>query len=387
MIAKLDGTTRRLSGDVEAASFCTGIQVYVSRSGEVVMDTALGCDGVGRPMTTETLSAVYCSIKPIITVLILLAEQEGSLRLDMTLGEGLELDENPELAAVRLDDLLSHSAGMHELRSVIAAAAPPASRHAMAMAAKPAQGWDRTKNGAYSEWLGFFLIARLFERVCGVELASGLRERVLEPLGIADEVYLGLDAGDLERIGVNVDLRDGSRAPLLMERTPWFAAGTDPALSGYATMRGLGRFYEWVLATLAGRSAEPLQPARLRKACRPNRPVVRDAILNLEADWGLGFMTGLRRLAFGPHPSDTAVGHTGQVGTSVAFCDPEHELSVALLYNGVIEQERGMAERRPAIVSEIYRDLGIAPAPCYAPLPATGGAVVSASSPGRSRAR
>jgi CubicO group peptidase (beta-lactamase class C family) len=348
-VTELEGTVGRLQADVAEAAFCTGTQAYVSHAGRVVLNAGYGN-------------------KPIITVLVLLAEQEGALRLDMTLGEGLELDGNPPLAAVRLDDLLSHRAGMHELRSVIAAAAPPATRRELAMAAQPAEGWDRRSNGAYSEWLGYFLVAELYHQVCGVELAEALRERVLEPLGIADEVYLGLDESELERIGVNVDLREGSRAPLLMERTPWFAAATDPALSGFATMRGLGRFYEWVLATLEGRVTEPLEPERLRRACMPNRPVVHDAILNLDADWGLGFMTGLRRLAFGPYPSDAAVGHTGQVGTSVAFCDPEHDLAVALLYNGVIDQATGMAERRPAIVSEIYRDLGLPAAAEAAPV-------------------
>ena len=401
-VGELEGTAARLRSDVSEGAFCTGTQAYVSRAGEVVMEAAIGRDGLGRPMTNETLSAVYCSIKPIITVLVLLAEQEGLLRLDMSLGEALDLDDNPELAAVRLDDLLSHRAGMHELRSVIAAAAPPATRHALAMAARPAEGWDRRSDAGYSEWLGFYLIAQLVERACGVQLRNALRERVLRPIGIDGEVWLGLIEADLRRIGVNVDLRDGTPTPLLMERTPWFASAADPALSGYATMRGLGRFYEWVLATLDGRETVPLDPDRLREACRPHRPVVHDVILNMDADWGLGFMTGLGRLGFGPYPSERAVGHTGQVGTSVAFCDPEHELVVALLYNGVIEQATGISERRPAIVSEIYRDLGIAaaaqgsrpaaaaerPVSRYSPPPASGGAVGSPPpSPGRSRAR
>jgi CubicO group peptidase (beta-lactamase class C family) len=367
-VAELEGTAARLRADVSEGSFCTGTQAYVSHGGEVLMQAGFGSDGLGRPMTNETLSAVYCSIKPIITVLVLLAEQDGSLRLDMTLGEALELDDNPELAAVRLDDLLTHTAGMHELRSVIAAAAPPATRQALAMAARPAEGWDRETGAAYSEWLGFYLIAKFVESICGAELRDMLRERVLEPIGIAGEVSLGLAEADLGRIGVNVDLRNGVRVPLLMERTAWFAAAADPALSGYATMQALGRFYEWVLATLDGRQTTPLQPERLRNACRPHRPVTHDLILNREADWGIGFMTGLGRLGFGPYPSERAVGHTGQVGTSVAFCDPEHDLAVALLYNGVIDQVTGMTERRPAIVSEIYRDLGLPVAAEAAPL-------------------
>jgi CubicO group peptidase (beta-lactamase class C family) len=356
----MERTARRLQEDVRKGSFCTGAQVYVSCRGEVLMDAAFGCDGLGRPMTTETLSAVYCTIKPMIAVVVLLAEQDGALHRDMALGEVLELDANPAIASVRLRDLLTHRAGLHTVPSLLAGFSPPAARHLLAMNARPPEGWNRDADAAYSEWLGFYLLALALRQCTGVELRDALRERLLEPLGIAGEVSLGLDAEELERIGVNVDLREEPATPLLVERVPWFAGDRDPALSGFATMRALGVFYEWVLATLDGRQTSPLEPDRLRQACTPQRPVVFDQVLNLEADWGLGFMTGLGRLGFGPHPSERAVGHTGQVGTSIAFCDPEHELAVALLYNGVIDQQVGVEERRPAIVTEIYRDLGLA---------------------------
>ncbi len=357
---EMEATAARLAADVEDGHFCTGAQAYVSRNGRVLLDAAFGSDGLGRPMGTGTYSAVYCAIKPMITVLVLLAERDGLLRLDATLGEVLPLGDNPELGAVRLDDLLSHRAGMHLLRSIETGALPPAVSHRLAMEARPAPGWDRRRHGAYSEWLGFYLVGQVLEQVSGEKLTVLLRRRLLEPLGI-DEVALGWPSGELEAIGVNVRLQAGTPLPLLMERTPWFAAAADPSLGAYATMRGLGRFYEWVLATLEGSEAGPLDPELLRHACRPHRAVVQDPILGIEADWGLGFMTGLRRLGFGPYVSPRAVGHTGQVGTSMAFCDPDHGLAAAVLYNGVIDQATGVKIRRPAIVGAIYRDLGVAP--------------------------
>jgi CubicO group peptidase (beta-lactamase class C family) len=360
-VTGMDGTAQRLEGDARRGEFCSGTQIYVSYRGETVLDAAFGHDGLGRPMGTDTLSAVYCTIKPMISVLVLLAEQDGALRREMVLGELLEIDGNPALAEVRLEDLLTHRAGLHTIPSLLGGFTPPAARHELAMTAHPPDGWNRETDAAYSEWLGYYLIAQVLRRRTGVGLPEALRGRLLEPLGIAGEVSLGLGQEDLDRIGVNVDLRDGPPAmPLLAERLPWFAGNEDPSLSGFATMRALGVFYEWVLATLDGRETTPLEPERLREACTPQRPVVFDQIVNLECDWGLGFMTGLRRLGFGPYPSDRAVGHTGQVGTSIAFCDPEHELAVALLYNGVIDQEVGVNERRPAIVGEIYSDLGLA---------------------------
>ena len=361
-VLTLDRTARQLQEEVDRGAFCTGAQVYVSFGGEAVMDAAFGHDGLSRRMTTDTLSTVYCTLKPMITVLVLLAEQDGLLSREMTLGELLGVSESPAQESVPIEDLLTHRAGLHAIRGPVAVVTPPAARHEMALRAVPPDGWDSSTDAAYSEWLGFYLIGLVLERARGTPLADALREQLLEPLGIDDEVSLGLGAERIDELGVNVDLREGLHLPLLTERERWFVEAADPSLNAYATMRGLGHFYEWVLDTLSGRCTTPLEPERLREACRPHRPVVDDPILEFECDWGLGFMTGLGRLGFGTYPSSRAVGHTGQVGTSIGFCDPEHDLAVALLYNGVIDQRLGANLRRPAIVSAIYEDLGIAPA-------------------------
>ncbi|MGH2981285.1 MAG: serine hydrolase domain-containing protein [Solirubrobacterales bacterium] len=361
---ELQLTAERLEAEVERGTFCTGAQAYVSLSGGEVLSAAYGQDGLRRPMTVETVSTVYCALKPMIAVLVLLAEQEGDLDREMTLSELLDGSDNPAHEAITLRDLLTHQAGLHTIRSPVSAVTPPALRREIAMRAVPPDGWDRRRDAAYSEWLGFYLVGQVLERVNGIPLRESLRERVLRPLEIDDEVSLGLEPEEISRIGINVDLRDGRTLPLLSERAPWFVGAADPSLNAYATMRGLGRFYRWVLETLSGRgrSAIALEPERLRDACRPHRPVVHDQMLETDADWGLGFMSGLGRLGFGTYPSPRAVGHSGQVGTSLGFCDPEHDLGVAVLYNGVIDQRLGVNVRRPEVVSAIYQDLGIEPA-------------------------
>jgi CubicO group peptidase (beta-lactamase class C family) len=361
-IAAMERTGKLLKDEVDEGTFCRGTQAYVNYRGEVIMDAGYGEDGLRRPMTSETLSTVYCTVKPMISCLVLLGEQEGTLSRDQTLGELLGVHESPAQEAVTLAELLTHTAGLHNLNSPRSAVTPPAIRREQALKAVPPEGWDKSSDAAYSEWLAFFLIGLVLERVHGRSLPELLRERLLEPIGIDDEVSLGLTPEKLERIGVNLDLREGRHLPLLIERTQWFVGAVDPSLNAYATMRGLGHFYVWVSETLNGRQTTPLEPERLRDACRPHRPVLHDQIMDTPVDWGLGFMTGLGRVGFGTYPSPRAVGHTGQVGTSIGFCDPEHDLAVALLFNGVIDQRLGAHMRRPATISAIYEDLGIEPA-------------------------
>ena len=358
-LSAMERTGELLKAEVDEGTFCRGTQVYVNFKGEVMLDAGYGEDGLRRPMTSETLSTVYCTVKPMISCLILLAEQEGTLSRDQTLGELLDVHESPAQEAVTLTELVTHTAGLHNLNSPRSAVTPPAIRREQALRAVPPEGWDKSGEAAYSEWLAFFLIGLVLERVHGRSLPELLRERLLEPIGIDHEVSLGLAPEKLERIGVNLDLRSGRDLPLLIERTPWFVNAEDPSLNAYATMRGLGRFYVWVTETLNGRQTTPLEPDRLRDACRPHRQVLHDQIMDTPADWGFGFMTGLGRVGFGTYPSERAVGHTGQVGTSIGFCDPEHDLAVALLFNGVIDQRLGSHMRRPATISAIYEDLGI----------------------------
>jgi CubicO group peptidase (beta-lactamase class C family) len=281
------------------------------------------------------------------------------LRLSDTLGDHLGEAAGTPLGRVRLDHMLSHRAGLHTLRSVESAAAPPALRRLMAYSAAPPDAWDPDRHGAYSEWLAWFLLREVIEAVTGERFEVVLTTRLLRPIGIDGEVLIGARLHGRESdIGVNVDLRGISPMPLLMERATWFTDAADPSLNGYATMRGLAGFYQWVLDTLRG-DPSLVEPEVLRDACRPHRASVHDQVLGWATTWGLGFMTDLGDSGFGPLVGARAVGHTGQVGTSTAFADPDHDLAVAVLYNGIIDQPTGIAMRRPAIVSDIYRDLGL----------------------------
>ena len=60
---------------------------------------------------------------------------------------------------------------------------------------------------------------------------------------------------------------------------------------------------------------------------------------------------------FGRHCSPRTFGHGGYV-SSLGFADPEHGLVVALVFNGMTDQERHDARMR-ATLDALYEDLGI----------------------------
>jgi hypothetical protein len=56
--------------------------------------------------------------------------------------------------------------------------------------------------------------------------------------------------------------------------------------------------------------------------------------------------------------SPSSFGHSGNVGSSFAFADPEHDLAVAVVFNGIVDSESSFL-RRPAVVGSLYHDLGL----------------------------
>jgi len=88
----------------------------------------------------------------------------------------------------------------------------------------------------------------------------------------------------------------------------------------------------------------------------PARPAVYDLVLDRECSYGLGFMTDLHQHAFGDLCSGSSFGHSGNVGTSFAFADPERALAVGVVFNGLVGHEAAFLRRR-ALVNALYEDL------------------------------
>jgi len=87
-----------------------------------------------------------------------------------------------------------------------------------------------------------------------------------------------------------------------------------------------------------------------------HRVGMHDQTFGVVIDWGLGFI--IDSVNYGRHCSPRTFGHGGGQ-SSVAFADPEHQLAVALVMNGL----PGPAvhyKRLSEITDKIYEDLALA---------------------------
>ena len=357
-------TAAVLEQEVRDGLFTRGAQVTVRHRGEVVLDTALGDAGVGHEVTPETVFRVYCTIKPITAVAVVAMVDRGELDLEEPV-----VDRLPNLKGlprdVRVVDLLDHTAGLHRIAAVRMELLSPSKRRDVLERAAPPAGWKVGRDAGYSEYAAWHLLGWMIEDIAGEELRTHLRRRVLDPLGMAD-TWVGMDDDEydavLPRLGVNYDLTDYLQGfPMVMERTPRWCCETNPAHGGYTTARDLATFYDGLLERLDGGGPDELpSPEALETATSGVRPRVFDEVLDRECEYGLGFMTDLSHHAFGPVCSPSSFGHSGNVGSSFAFADPEHDLAVAVVFNGIVDSESSFL-RRPAVVGSLYHDLGLVP--------------------------
>lgn len=352
----------RLSDEADEGFFHTAAQLFVAESGEVLLDTAVGRTHLGTPFTTSTLSALYCTAKPIVALAVLRLIVDDELSLNDRLGDVIDDLPASWIAERTVEEVLAHTAGLHVINTILARILPERSREGWLYASPPPDGWRFGRDRAYSEFGGWFVLGRVIESLTELPFDRYVRDAVLDPYGVStDDLTLRISPEDhaqvAPRISATLDLTLERPVPLLAEVGPETAAEWNPSFGAYGTMSAMAAVYRGVLDDLGG--ADRVLPAELIEAAvTPRLPVQHDVTLDRSAGFGLGFMTPLSSHHFGERPSAQAFGHAGQGGTSFAMADPERDLVVAVLFNAGLDADTALSFRRVHLIDAIYRALG-----------------------------
>lgn len=363
-------TRELLEAEIEEGLFTRGAQVAVQLDGERA-SLELGDDGRGQPVEAHTVFRVYCTIKPVTVLAIAHLVDDGTLDLDEPLCERLPSYRILSDGLVTLRTVLNHTAGLHRPMAIELELMPPAKRVEHLEQFERPVGFTVGVDAGYSEWFGWHVLGRLIETVTGEPLREHLRRVVIEPLGMAD-TWIGMTPEEyrevIGRLGVNHDLRSMQPYPLLLERGARMCTDVNPAHGGYSTAIDLCTMYGAIVEQLETGASDVLPSAEvLRTFTSSARPPTYDRVLDRVCEHGLGFMTSLSEHAFGRHCSARSFGHSGNVGSSFAWADPDNGLAAAVVFNGVVDPESAFL-RRPAVVRAIVTDLGLddPPAPAVA---------------------
>lgn len=299
-----------------------GVQCVIWKDGAIQAECYSGyCDEEKtRLMTADALFPVFSAGKALFSTLALMLVEENAVGLDMPLADVWPAFGDSARRNVTLRHILTHTSGMHIMPQ-------PANPEELAdwdlMCSRIAERkplWTPGTRTRYQAMNYSWLLGETLSRATGKSLPTLFQEKLMVPLGIANDTFFGIPATQEYRLGQVVNGPD--LAPYLPPRQTFLDPLTNalrlrciraacmPAFNCLSNARGLAEFG---IALLQGKL---LSAGMLHEATRLQRPKG-EAIPsdNLDEYWTI---FGYGYLLLGQEPDRGAFfGHQGHGGSEI----------------------------------------------------------------------
>ena len=348
-----------------------GAVVLVRYRGAVVLHEAVGTRGGppdDQPVHHASVYDLASLTKPLATATaVLCLVQDGQLQVNQSVQHWADELRGSPFAAVTLQQLLSHSAGLPAWRPyyewLAPAGAPPRNdeerlhrvRALLQAVARESVEYQPGSRSLYSD-VGFMLLGAIVERCAGMSLAAYCRRKIYEPAGVSSLGFLGCGDADMAWatgsavVPTEWDVR---RNRLLCGDVHDENAAALGGIAGHAglfgTAHAVSRLSAVWLQAVHGRDG--LLNAELAQHFTQRQHTISGS------SWGLGWDTPSVPSSSGTRLSSRAFGHVGYTGTSL-WIDPACELEVIILSNRVhpTRKNKAIAAFRPRIHDLIYQE-------------------------------
>lgn len=339
-----------------------GVQIYISRNGETLLDEACGQQDDSHPLTSDHLMLWLSAGKPLTAVALGVLHDRGLLDWEDPLSRyfpAWAMFGQPE---VTLRQLLTHTAGFENRNlgwpqknweEIIAEIV----EHPLP------DDWSIGEEAGYVVAASWFLLGDVIAKVTQRTFSEALRELVLDPLGMP-ETFCGLPESQYPDVKPRLG-KMYERSPQGLIDLKWNdrqrVTSAAPGGNTRGPIRELGRFYESLLPEA---TTSILRPSTRELLTSRQRSGLSDRTFRHRIDWGLGFIVNSNRYGadtvpygFGSAAGEASFGHGGSQ-SSLGFADPEHRLVVAWAANGRPGEPRHQSRNRQ-INAAISRDLGM----------------------------
>ncbi len=327
-----------------------GVQVSAFKDGNAVVEAVAGQMGPDdpRPVRPDTLFLSFSMTKGVSALALHQLADRGELDYEAPVAKYWPAFAKNGKGAITVAQAMSHQIGLHAMPE------PFAPEHITDWdagikrmeEARPAYP-PGTNTGYHAVTYGW-IVGGIVQGVTGRHIRDVIREEIAKPLGIADEMYVGIDDGLEARLSTLQLIRFGDGLGLAPDHDFYKAMPADmwphfnsmpmrkaclPSGNGHFTARALARMY----AALAGDGSVD----GVRLVSRARIPIMNhilteapDIVTLAPMKKGIGFMMGgdTDGVPGAMGPRRTAYGHGG-AGSSIAFADPEVGLSIAVTLN------------------------------------------------------
>ena len=322
-----------------------GAQIALAYKGKLLWEQSFGHSRLGHGHAADTqgvgannrsLWLLYSNTKIIVATLLWKLHEQGKLRFTDRVADYL-----PEFAshgkdAITLFQVITHQGGFPDAE-VVHTLWNDHAKVRQAVCDFNLQ-WAPGERVSYHGLSAHWVLAMVVEAVTGKDFREVIRSEVLEPLGLADDLFVGLPKHQHDRMTFlyEPDAKAANGLRLREESTSvvWQEAGV-PGGGAYGTARGMVALYQMMLQGGTLNGVQFLSPRTLAYAIRNYTADRVDAFMGIPMHRGLGphlrgTSIGIRGLGTLANPE--TFGHGG-VGTSYCWADPQSGFSFAYITN------------------------------------------------------
>ncbi|BFP51281.1 beta-lactamase family protein [Streptomyces griseus] len=333
-------------------------QLYVSRHGRPLLNTAVGEARPGVPLTPDSLVYWSCAVKPLLSLAVGRLVDEGVLRFGDRVADHLPAFASGGKDGTTVEHVLSHAGGFRFPAGPGPYREPFDDAVQRVLRMEQEDGWTPGVDQGYHQDTAWYVLAALVEALGGRDFTEAVHTEIVKPLGLSSTriAMTATEYASLEpRLAVPTFVSPGGirRWPYLISRA---ACGTkNPCHGGYGPMSDLGRLYEAALDTLHGSDEFPVSARTLAGLVAGPRGTAHDRTFGRDCAYGRGFMRGLTgHWGFGTRWSESSFGACGLIGHVCAGADPRTGVVIACSFGALTVD----ADDTGRFVDEIY-DLAV----------------------------
>ena len=302
---------------------------------------AQGADDQALEAQADHLWLLYSNTKVLMATALWKLAETGRLRFADPVADYLPDFARHGKGDITIYHLITHQAGFPN------AEVPASMWHDMAQVAAfyadVVPDWPAGSRVHYHGLSAHWVLALIIESVTGMRFQDAVRRLVLEPLGLAEDLLMGISEKHIDRMAFlyEPDPSQPSSLRLRSESTSqtWQRTGV-PGGGAYGTARGMAALYQMMLMGGCLNGKQWISPRTLAYAIRNHTGDRVDQFMGMPMHRGLGphlrgYSLSMRGL--GDIAPPEAFGHGG-VGTSYCWADPTSGVSFAYLTNARIPE-------------------------------------------------
>ena len=310
-----------------------GAQIALARHGKLALFRNYGdakTEPRSAPTTDETLFLLFSQTKVLTSSAVWVLVEEGKLSFMDRIADHLPEFAQRGKGEITLHQVMSHQGGFPS--GDITKATWTDHARMRAEVCDFSLDWTPGTRLQYHPRAAHLTQAMVIEAVTGQDYRDVIREKVLAPLGLAKDIFVGVPASEQERCADTYasEPRDNSAE---------FKAAGMPSGGGYATARGMAAFYQMLLGRGRLGNVRLLSPRLISYVTRSHTGERGDdAMGGIPMHRGLGpHVRGEsdRIRGLGTIAAPETFGHGG-AGTSYSWADPTSGVSFTYITNFVL---------------------------------------------------